>query len=67
MTTGEAIKMVNEFGYTHNLPGFLETIETLDYLIKSPDNIRKYMVPDSMVEAYNITIGEMVSFCGAAE
>lgn len=64
MTTGEAIRMVNEFGAQYNLPGFLETIEMLDWLVKMPDNARMYPVSDEMVKAYSITIDEMAAFCG---
>jgi hypothetical protein len=67
MTTGEALKLVQEFGYNHNLPGFLETIEALDYMIKSPEYLRNYLVSENLIMAYNITIGEMQSFCGYSE
>lgn len=67
MTTGEALKLVQEFGYNHNLPGFLETIEALDYLINGPSYVRNSFVSNKLMDAYSITIGEMQSFCGYSE
>jgi hypothetical protein len=64
MVTSEAIKLVNQFGAHHNLPGFLETIETIDYILKAPDYVRNYMLSAELIEAYNITIDEMSHFCG---
>ena len=63
MTTAEALRMVNQFGEYHNLPGFLETIETIDYIVKGPEYVRKYMVSDELLQAYNITVDEIHHFC----
>jgi len=64
MVTSEAIKLVNQFGAIHNLPGFLETIETIDYILKAPEYVRNYMLSPELVEAYNITIDKMHHFRG---
>lgn len=64
MTTAEAIRLVNQYGGQHNMPGFLETIEALDYLSKAPEYIRPFIISDELRMAYNITIGEFENFAG---
>jgi hypothetical protein len=62
MTTGDALRLVQQFGYKHNLPGLLETIESIEYLINGPSYIRESFISNELMDAYSITIGEMESF-----
>lgn len=55
MTTGEALKLVNEFGADYLIDSFMDTIEVLDI------HHELGLLSPRLSEAYLVTIGELES------
>lgn len=55
MTTGDAIRIVSNYGASIDAAGFIEALESMD------ENLSK--LNEREQKAYRITIGEMNEFC----
>lgn len=65
LTTAQAIDLVATYGRKLGTPGFIETMEVLQYQIDAPDHIREFLVSPKLVQAYHVVFADLETMFGA--